>query len=686
MFCASVVLAASGALAVVGQEPAAARPATAPGGPAAPAAAATPAAPEVGVLNTLDLLPPQAGGPSAPAEEELPELPATRTEPFRLVAVTWDDPAAPPQAPVQVRTRDAATGTWTPWRELGVSPVAQGADPSESPEGRLRGGTDPLWVDVSDGVQVRLADSTEPEQDGALVVPEGLRVDLIGAEPAAGSTALNSTATGLNSAATSTVAASSVSTAATTVPQPAVISRAGWGATAPTEPSDIGTSIKAVFVHHTAETNDYTCAQSPQIVRDIQTYHMSSLGWRDLGYNFLVDKCGTIFEGRSGGIDQPVIAAHTLGFNTDTTGISVLGEYTSTAPSQAAQDSVAHLAAWKLALYGVDATGQTVLTAGADNGKYTTGQQVTFHNISGHRDGFATECPGTAFYNRLPALRTEARAIQTAPVAPAQPRANDMNGDGIGDLVAIDTSGRLRLYTGYGDGRVSGPVTIGTAGWTGAKISHRGDYTGDGIEDLVARVGTTAYVYPGNGDGTVGSRIVMNGVGSAWANAAQIVSVGDLTGDAYPDVVVEDGGRLLLFAGDPVNKPGVKPGVQIGIGWAPYTIFAPGDTNGDGLPDLLARNTNDGRMWLYNGTISQNFGNGARTLYGSAGWTSSNRPLLASAADADRNGTADIYATTREGTGTLLFYRGGTDANGNPIDGPSTLVGNGGWNGIAFIS
>jgi uncharacterized protein with LGFP repeats len=194
-----------------------------------------------------------------------------------------------------------------------------------------------------------------------------------------------------------------------------IASRAQWGAdeslvkAAP----DYDRAVKAVFVHHTDTGNAYTCDQSAQVIRSIFTYHVTSLGWDDIGYNFLIDKCGTLFEGRAGGVDRPVHGAHTYGFNTDTTGVAVLGTYISVTPTQAVQDAIAKVAAWKLGITGQDPAGKVTLTSLAPNGtgKYPYGSQVSFNTISGHRDGFATECPGDALYARLPAIRTAAAGM-----------------------------------------------------------------------------------------------------------------------------------------------------------------------------------------------------------------------------------------------------------------------------------
>ncbi|MFF7184725.1 N-acetylmuramoyl-L-alanine amidase [Streptomyces sp. NPDC008222] len=196
-------------------------------------------------------------------------------------------------------------------------------------------------------------------------------------------------------------------------PRPRIVSRSGWGADEGLrEPGFLYTdTVKAAFVHHTASGNNYTCAQAPSVIRSIYRYHVVSSGWRDIGYNFLVDKCGNIYEGRAGGVEKPVMGAHTLGFNSDTTGIAVIGTYTSTAPSTAAVDALARLTAWKLGLFGMDPRAKTYLESGGGN-LYPKGENVRLNVISGHRDGFATECPGRLLYGELGLIRSQAARYQ----------------------------------------------------------------------------------------------------------------------------------------------------------------------------------------------------------------------------------------------------------------------------------
>ncbi|MFB7335438.1 peptidoglycan recognition protein [Streptomyces adustus] len=196
-------------------------------------------------------------------------------------------------------------------------------------------------------------------------------------------------------------------------PRPRIVTRLGWGASETLrEKGFVYTSkVKAAFVHHTASGNTYTCAQAPSVIRGIYRYHVKSMGWRDIGYNFLVDKCGNIYEGRAGGVTKPVRGAHTLGFNTDSMGIAVLGTYGTAEPAAAAVTAIARLTAWKLGLFGANPSGKTYLTSGGGN-LYRKGKKVRLNVISGHRDGFATECPGRQLYGKLGTARTNAARYQ----------------------------------------------------------------------------------------------------------------------------------------------------------------------------------------------------------------------------------------------------------------------------------
>jgi len=198
--------------------------------------------------------------------------------------------------------------------------------------------------------------------------------------------------------------------------KPAIVLRAGWGADEKLRESTFAYTgpVKAVFVHHTDTGNNYTCAQAPAVIRSIYRYHVVSRHWRDIGYNFLVDKCGTIYEGRAGGVDRSVLGAHTLGFNTDSTGVAAIGTYSTTAVPAAVVTAIARLAAWKLSLTRTSPESKVTLLSGDSGSRFKKGTAVTLWAISGHRDVVSTECPGDRMYAELPTIRSRALAFQRA--------------------------------------------------------------------------------------------------------------------------------------------------------------------------------------------------------------------------------------------------------------------------------
>ncbi|POX55398.1 N-acetylmuramoyl-L-alanine amidase [Streptomyces sp. Ru71] len=323
------------------------------------------------------------------------------TDRFGLLGVSWTDPKAKIQGTIQARARSAETGKWTEWTNLEPYPAMLDGDHAGA-----RGSTEPLWVGASDGAEVRISDGA---RNGKL--PAGLRLDLV--DP--GTPKASSGKVDAEPAAFVQETPPTTPGPASTAPQPTVVTRAEWGADesiSPEEPIYLpnGNTIKAAFVHHTADANPYDCSESAAIVRGIYTYHVKTNGWRDIGYNFLVDKCGTLFEGRKGGIDQPVYGAHTYGWNSQSTSVTFLGDYNQASPSDAALVSASRIIAYKLGQYGVDPAGKATLNSGATQTNYfgtsyTQGQDYTFNAVSGHRDGYNTECPGNLLYGQLGTIR-----------------------------------------------------------------------------------------------------------------------------------------------------------------------------------------------------------------------------------------------------------------------------------------
>ncbi|MCQ4085029.1 N-acetylmuramoyl-L-alanine amidase [Streptomyces sp. RB6PN25] len=379
--------------------------------PSAFHAMARAAEPDAGSTLTLPLV--SLGGPPSMrgiAAAHVEGLPSRTVKPFALLGITWDDAFAQLDGTVEVRTRSIATHRWSGWQQL-ESDSDDVPDPNsvERQGDHVRGSTPPLWVGDSDGVQVRIAPTAATRRAGTPQLPRGLRLDLVdpgsAADPAGAGEplVLPAQAAPRNRAAA----------AARAGLRPRIITRVGWGANRRLRSGGFlyNPTVKAVFVHHTATGNHYSCSEAPRIIRAIYRYHVRSLHWRDIGYNFLVDKCGRIYEGRAGGVSRSVMGAHTFGFNRNTVGIAVIGSYNRTRPSSAAIHALARLTAWKLGRYGHRADGNVWLVSGGGN-KYRAGRRVRFARISGHRDGNITTCPGARLYAKLPEVRREAARLQ----------------------------------------------------------------------------------------------------------------------------------------------------------------------------------------------------------------------------------------------------------------------------------
>ncbi|MBJ2120950.1 VCBS repeat-containing protein [Arthrobacter sp. MSA 4-2] len=250
----------------------------------------------------------------------------------------------------------------------------------------------------------------------------------------------------------------------------------------------------------------------------------------------------------------------------------------------------------------------------------------------------------------------------------------DFDGDWNNDLMArVTATGDLRLYRGKGNGAVWAGTRIG-AGWGPLNaLETPGDFNGDGKADVLAREAATGYLWLYRGNGT-GGWLPRVRVGTGWNVFNSIVGPGDFNGDQFVDVLARERstGYLWLYRGN--GTGGWLPRVRAGTGWNSFnSIVGPGDFNGDGRVDLLARETATGYLWLYPG-------NGAggwlpRVRVGS-GWNS----LTAVMSPGDLNGdrTADVVGRDRQGN--LWLYRG----NGSGGWLPRVQIGSG-WNGLNAI-
>jgi uncharacterized protein with LGFP repeats len=196
--------------------------------------------------------------------------------------------------------------------------------------------------------------------------------------------------------------------------EPHIISRERWGA----KPRlmnctpDVAPFLTNAFVHHTAGSNSYSRAQADDAVRGIYAYHTQVRGWCDIGYNFLVDRYGDVFEGRSGGITNDVIGAAQMGFNVGAFSVAVIGTFDAAAPPRAAIRALEHLLAWRLDVAHVSPSSrQSMTSGGGSTTRYRRGTTVRLHAISGHRDTGLTDCPGARLYALLPRIRDVATRI-----------------------------------------------------------------------------------------------------------------------------------------------------------------------------------------------------------------------------------------------------------------------------------
>lgn len=298
---------------------------------------------------------------------------------FNVAALTWPaDQEFPTEATILIRVRES--DVWSEW--LTVEP-----DDSDT-EAQDRAGTDPFITGAADAVQVAIQ---APENE----LPSDLRLELIYPTEGNANTASFTTATA--SAATSIVSTGSSA--------PTIIRRSEWGVSDETPNwSKRYYTLQAAVIHHTAGTNNYSAAQSKAIVKSIFTYHTQTRGWGDIGYNFLVDKYGQIFEGRAGSVDSPdsqmVEAGHAYGYNKGTLGISALGDYTQVDPTTAIYDAYVSVISWRFGLAGLNASDASGLTAGGySNSVYASGASLP--RIFGHRDVGATSCPGDAIAGQI---------------------------------------------------------------------------------------------------------------------------------------------------------------------------------------------------------------------------------------------------------------------------------------------
>ncbi|QQU87258.1 N-acetylmuramoyl-L-alanine amidase [Corynebacterium propinquum] len=197
-------------------------------------------------------------------------------------------------------------------------------------------------------------------------------------------------------------------TANLAVGMPSVVTRQAWGANESFRGNcgPTGMDYKAMTLHHTAGVNNYSRESAAAQVRGAYQYHTQSLGWCDIGYHALVDKFGTIYEGRRDGLNAGILGAHAGGYNTGTFGIAMIGNHQIAPVPQPTINSVGQIAGWRAAQSGFDPSGTVSLTSeGSQYARYPAGDTRTFNRFHGHRDVDNTECPGDEAVKQWAAIR-----------------------------------------------------------------------------------------------------------------------------------------------------------------------------------------------------------------------------------------------------------------------------------------
>ncbi|NLG26406.1 MAG: SpoIID/LytB domain-containing protein, partial [Chloroflexi bacterium] len=284
---------------------------------------------------------------------------------FIGVAATWYA-HVPPGAALQVEVRRGFLGgAWGGWTALPASEDDALAAPEPAGGGRLY--SSDLVLGEGDALQYRVSFSAADASPSL----HHLRVVCIDARDGPSEPQLGGTSEAASAS-------------------PTIVARAAWGADERYLhwPAAYG-SPKAIILHHSAAPQSEV--DGATALRALYYYHSVIREWGDIGYQYVVDANGVIYEGRAGGAG--VIGAHTALFDAATVGVALLGDLHTSPPPQAQQDGLVALLAYLCATNNWSPLGTVSLLS------------RTLPVIMAHRDCADTVCPGDAAVDLLPALR-----------------------------------------------------------------------------------------------------------------------------------------------------------------------------------------------------------------------------------------------------------------------------------------
>ncbi|WP_449411932.1 N-acetylmuramoyl-L-alanine amidase [Nocardia canadensis] len=362
---------------------------------------ADPANLEPGTTPETPALSPGAVGPDLIDQVGAQVKELTQETPFSMVAVTARDLV---NTTTKLRARQL-DGNWGPWYDADpVDTRATDQTPADAPTG-----TEPIYVGETTAVQMlvtRKPVAGADHSDPAHLTEAALKAILINPGRAAIDAGLTDVAAALPGGG------------------PKVITRAQWGAdeSIRCEEPTYDDGVGGITVHHTAGRNDYSRAESAGIVRAIYAYHAETLGWCDIGYNALVDQYGQIFEGRYGGLDRAVQGAHAGGFNENTAGVALMGNYETETPSNESINAIGKFIGWRSKIAGIDPEGHTTMySEGTEFTPYAQDEAVDLPTVFAHRDVGNTDCPGDAAYALMDRIRGIAAGNSSTYSSPATP-------------------------------------------------------------------------------------------------------------------------------------------------------------------------------------------------------------------------------------------------------------------------